>query len=232
MTSYIPFTFERLVNNQTSHIYGVSVYDVPNWSPIFRVDVYGKPPLRQVYNRITNETTYVQDPDRIIQNYYDWDILSDTLSRIMFNNTESRIYEDCLTYMNSTMRNLYSSIRDKLSMGQLEKIDKYFKLLRSDLNEANDDYSFADMYFYSSTWYSLIIFYLLCNDVDKINDNNVKMMIIRAKKELSQLEDYFASIVEPHPIPEIVQEAIRERGRDSIIQSYMRSFGSRIVVKS
>ncbi len=47
---------------------------------------------------------------------------------------------------------------------------------------------------------------------------------------IEELEAYYATIVNPTPYPEIVQEAIAARGRRGIMESYMDELPPRIVV--
>lgn len=226
-----PLTFEDLVNGRPYYIYGKQQINDHGWK-IYCIGTYGTPPPRRV--RMQDGTiSEIQDPDMIVNRCYDWRFLKNALNHIV-NNQEINLEE-----LNGKLNSALVSGRDArnhriiitgLNEWQCTKISAYLSEIRGLLNEANDDYAFADGYNYGATLHFLMLFYIIQNNQVQIQNIEVRNMLERVNIVIEELEAYYATIVNPIPYPEIVQEAIATRGRHGIMESYMRELPPRIVV--
>lgn len=222
-----PLTFNGLVAETEYTLYGCRLRRVPERN-VFRVDQYS-----EAHGRVYNT-------------YYDWRFLADALKRIVGHDTLSV----CLETVNRQFRRelttgqeivwvqqygyrerqVRTAIVQTYTEDQRTKLSEYFGWLENALYEADDDYAFADMYNYSATWFCLLILYVIRDNSAQIRDPAIREMLMRAATEFAALESYFATIVDAVPLPEEVATAVRERGQDAVIKSYMRGFGPRVVV--
>ncbi len=223
-----PLTFEDLVNERSYYIYGNKLKNDHIWN-IYSIGTYETPTPKSK----DKHGNWIQEPARIVNRYYDWEFLKEALNRII-NNPEINL-EALSDKLNSALVIGHDSKNQRiiitgLNEWQSTKISKYLGKIRSLLNEANDDYTFASQYNYGATLFFLMLFYIIRNDHQLIQDNSVRAMVERVNTIIAELEAYYKTIVNPVPYPEIVAEAIRTRGIRDIIESYMREPPPRIVV--
>ncbi len=203
-------------------------------------ETYATPPPRRV--RMQDGTiSEIQEPAMIVNRHYDWRFLENALIRIV-NNQEIDL--DSLNgKLSSTLvtgreiyydriwgRNRYCTTIIGFNEWQRTKISEYLDKINDLLDAADDDYTFADGYNYGATLNFLMLFYVIRNNQDQIRNEEVRNMTGRANMVIEELEAYYATIVNPTPYPEIVQEAIAARGRRGIMESYMDELPPRIVV--
>lgn len=241
-----PLTFERLVRETEYTVFGRRLRRVPERN-IFRVDYYN-PTVQDLRRPYIGQAEFTPTYGRVIHKSYDWSFLEDALKRIVGHDT----LKVCLETVNRQLRRELSTgqeivwverfgyrerrVRTAIvqthgfTENQRTKLSKYFGWLENALHEADDDYSFADAYHYSATWFCLLILYVIRDNSAQIRDPAIREMLMRAATEFTALESYFATIVDAVPLPEEVATAVRERGMDAVINSYMGGFGPRVVV--
>ncbi len=224
-----PLTFDCLVRGDVYSLFGKRCIHVPERN-MFRVDQYS------------------EAHGRVIQTSYDWGFLEDALKRIIGRDT----LDHCLETVNRHFRRELSTgqeivwvqrfmyrerqVRTTIvqthgfTENQRTKLSEYFGWLENALHQADEDYAFASAYNYSATWFCLLILYVIRDNSAQIRDPAIREMLTRAATEFTALESYFATIVYAVPLPEEVATAVRERGMDAVIKSYMRGFGPRVVV--
>ena len=239
-----PLTFDRLVAETGYTLFGSRISRIPARN-IFRVDYYN-PTVQDLRRPYMGQAEFTPTYGRVTQTSYDWGFLSDALKRIVGNDTYS------LESINEQLRRELSTGQEivwvqkygyrerhaRVSIvqthgfteNQRTKLSEYFGRLENALYEADDDYAFADMYNYSATWLCLLILYVIRDNSAQIRDPAIREMLTRAVTEFATLESYFATIVDAVPLPEEVATAVRERGMNAVIESYMRGFGPRVVV--
>jgi hypothetical protein len=225
-----PLTFEDLVNGRPYYIYGKQQRNDHGWK-IYCIGTYATPPPRRVRTQ-DGSFNVIQDPDMIVNRHYDWRFLENALNRIVNNQ------EIDLDSLNGKLSSALVSGRDNnrrtiitgFNEWQCTKISNYLREISGLLDAADDDYTFADGYNYGATLNFLMLFYVIRNNQDHIRNEEVRNMIGRVNMVIEELEAYYATIVNPTPYPEIVQEAIAARGRRGIMESYMDELPPRIVV--
>ncbi len=89
-------------------------------------------------------------------------------------------------------------------------------------------------HYYAAVWASLKIIYVLQDFVREIRNPDVRTMVERAGAQFTELEAYFATIIERPPLPAEVMVAVRELGVDNVIKPVgtRHGFGPRVEVYS
>ncbi len=224
-----PLTFDRVRNETPYTLFGRQMSRVPERN-VFRVDQFSEA-RRRVFNTYY-DTRFLTDALRRITATPDTarDIDYEGLNRVLrreLTTGQEAVWVQRFGYRERQVR---TSIVQTYTEEQRAKLSEHFGWLENALHGADDDWTIADAYHYSACWFILLILYEIRGNIPQIRDINVANMVERAITEFATLETYFATITDAVPLPAVVAQAVRDLGRDAVIESYMRGFGPRVTV--
>jgi hypothetical protein len=111
-----------------------------------------------------------------------------------------------------------------------KRLNTFFSHLENQLYPADDDYAFADCYYYGANWFMINILYIFYKYKDMIRVPRIQEMLSRIPEHFERFETFLRTNRAAPEIPELVQRAIRLRGIDALFM-YSREIAPHVHVK-
>ncbi len=105
---------------------------------------------------------------------------------------------------------------DSICETDKKRLSTFFSHLENQLYQADDDYAFADCYYYGANWFMINILYIFYKYKDIIRVPRIQEMLSRVPEHFERFETFLRTNQAAPEIPELVQSAIRLRGIDAI----------------